>query len=63
MSDKLKKFVLPILLVFYFSLFFAQKTNLTTADLGRHITNGKVFFQERHVISINYYAYTEPEEI
>ena len=50
-----------IFLIIYFSLFFAQKISLPTADLGRHITNGKIFIQTGKVVSTNYYSYTEPD--
>lgn len=51
---------MSLLLIFYFGLFFAQKINLTTADLGRHLTNGKVFLKQGIIISTNFYSYTEP---
>jgi hypothetical protein len=42
-------------------LFFAQEIALVNADLGRHITNGRVFFETGGPISTNFYSYTEPD--
>lgn len=60
MKSKTVKLMLYVVLVLFFSLFFAQYINLTTADLGRHITNGKVFIKQGKVVSTNFYSYTEP---
>lgn len=61
MSKRYLRFVLYIFLVGYFSLFFLRYINLVTADLGRHITNGKVFLEQKIVISDNFYSYTQPD--
>ncbi|MDP3661362.1 MAG: hypothetical protein Q8R17_00685, partial [bacterium] len=53
-----------ILLLSLFSLygfFLAHKIDLTTADLGRHIKNGEIMFQDTSVLSKNYYSYTNPD--
>src|SRR5258708_5314670 len=50
----------------WYGLFLAQKIDLTTADLGRHIQNGNIilhgsatdFFQVLHT---NFYSYTNPD--
>ena len=42
-------------------LFFAQKIILVNADLGRHITNGRLFIENGVLISTNFYSYTEPD--
>lgn len=60
MPKKYLSIAVSLLLIFYFGLFFARKINLITADLGRHITNGKVFLHQGVVISTNFYSYTEP---
>src|SRR3989338_2363588 len=44
---------------------FAQKIDLTTADLGRHIKNGELILngsveERRAVFTENFYSYTEP---
>ena len=50
------KLVFAILFIAYTSVFLARQINFVTADLGRHITNGKIFFEEGKIISTNYYA-------
>ena len=49
-----------ILLVFYGS-FLTHKINLVTADLGRHLKNGELFFQTWRPIATNFYSSTEPD--
>ncbi len=49
------------LLILLLALSFTQKINLTTADLGRHIKNGEIFFQRHQPITINFYSFTEPD--
>lgn len=61
LENRYIKLSLYIFLAFYFSLFFSRKINLTTADLGRHITNGRVLFETGKIVSTNYYSYTEPD--
>lgn len=46
------------------SLFFLQKINLHTADIGRHVMNGRVIMGEgleSEVLSTNYYAETQSD--
>lgn len=50
-----------LLLIPLFSLLFFRPINLTTADLGRHIKNGQVFFEQNHIVKTNFYSYTQPE--
>jgi MFS family permease len=53
-------FVLVLLLAWY-GLFFMQKTDLTTADLGRHIKNGELVLEgDFGILKTNFYSYTEP---
>ena len=61
MAKKYFPLALSLVLIFYFGLFFVQKINLTTADLGRHITNGKIFIAEGRIVSSNFYSYTQPD--
>ncbi len=61
MKSRYLRLFIGFLLILLFSLFFLQKINLTTADLGRHITNGEVFVRFGKVVSTNYYSYTEPD--
>ncbi len=42
-------------LVFLFGL---DKINLVTADLGRHLMNGRLFLEQHTLVSTNYYSYT-----
>ncbi len=55
------KLLFVFLFIVYASVFLARQINFITADLGRHITNGKVFVETGKVISTNYYSYTEPD--
>ncbi|MCG3164977.1 MAG: hypothetical protein POELPBGB_00737 [Bacteroidia bacterium] len=55
------KAVLAVLFVAYASVFMAREINFVTADLGRHITNGKVTVETGNIISTNFYSYTEPD--
>lgn len=50
-----------IVLAIFIIFCFAQKIDLSVADLGRHIMNGKVFFENWQPIETNFYSYTEPE--
>jgi len=64
-KDFAKKYILPTILIVYFSLFFMQKINFQYADLGRHIKNGENIVlgswnQKLAVLSTNYYSYTDP---
>lgn len=58
---KTVKYILLIVLFIYMGLCYAQKVSFVTADLGRHIKNGELFFRQHVVISTNYYSYTESD--
>ena len=45
----------------FYGLFLAHKIDLTTADLGRHIKNGEIMFQDTGVLSTNFYSYTHTD--
>lgn len=60
-NEKIVKLGVLILFLIYVFLSLAQKINLTTADLGRHIKNGEILFQTGKIIDTNYYSYTNPE--
>ena len=45
----------------YAASFFFQKIEFVTADLGRFIQNGALFFEEGKMLFSNYYSYTEPD--
>jgi hypothetical protein len=58
-------FIVISLLLTYFGLFLAKKVDLTTADLGRHLENGKIIFSEgfsSKVLTTNFYSYTLTED-
>lgn len=48
------------LYIIFFVLLLSQPINLTTADLGRHIKNGELLFQNTGILSSNFYSYTYP---
>lgn len=51
-----------ILLMAWLSLFFVQKIDLTTIDLGRHLKNGELVLNGQfRVLKTNFYSYTEPD--
>ena len=57
-----------IILAIFLSLFVFQKINLTTADIGRHIINGKILLDPNSSLSIkqsllhtNFFSYTNSE--
>lgn len=53
--------IISTLLVFYF-LLLAQPINFSTADLGRHLKNGELFFQNFNIPKTNLYSYTYPNQ-
>lgn len=55
------KLLFGVVFVAYCSVFMARQVNFVTADLGRHITNGKVTVETGKIISTNFYSYTEPD--
>lgn len=57
---KISATILIILLTITYGSLLAQKTNLITADLGRHLKNGELFLQNFSVPQGNLYSYTYP---
>lgn len=45
----------------YYALFLAHPINLMTADLGRHLKNGEILFQEHRLVETNFYSYSHPD--
>jgi len=41
-------------------IIFSQKIEFTAIDLGRHLENGKLVWQNKDVLFKNFYSYTEP---
>lgn len=58
---KLLSLVSIVLCFVIFILFFTVKVDFSTSDLGRHLTNGRIFFENFTIIHTNYYSYTEPD--
>jgi len=56
----LKKLVFGGLLFLLVIIFF-QKIEFTAIDLGRHLENGKIVWQDTRVLFNNFYSYTETE--
>src|SRR3989344_3695625 len=56
-----KDTLLLIAVLFFSSLFFIQKINLASADLGRHLKNGELFFSTFKPIATNFYSYTNAD--
>ena len=61
-------FIASIFFIFFFSFFVFQQINLTTADLGRHIINGKVFVNAENLgisrealLNTNFFSFTNPD--
>jgi hypothetical protein len=58
-GEKILKILLSIGLFLLVALIFAQQINFTSLDLGRHLENGKVVWQNPQVLFTNFYSYTE----
>ena len=61
MADNIPKAFLFFLCSVLLALSFTQKISFTTADLGRHLKNGEIFFQRHQPIVTNFYSFTEPD--
>lgn len=48
-------------LLCWYDIFLLKSINFITADLGRHIKNGELFFQNFEILKTNFYSYTYPE--
>ena len=58
--NKSKRLVIIMALSLFAGLFFIQKTNLMTSDLGRHLKNGEIILASRQPVTTNLYSYTHP---
>lgn len=61
-------FYVSLCIIFLLSLFIFQKINLTTADVGRHVMNGKLFVQadslnisRNAILHTNFFSFTNPD--
>lgn len=60
------KWMVAVSSLVYLALFFWQPIHLPTADLGRHITTGRILLNEglgSAVLSTNYYSQTVPQYV
>lgn len=60
------KVVAITFIIFWCGIFLSQKINLVTADIGRHIANGKVLVEaplaeKLALLHTNFFSYTMPE--
>jgi len=67
-SAKFWKLIIFILLVGWFCFLMAQKIDLSTADLGRHLKNGELLASSGYnltdknsILFKNFYSYTNPD--
>ncbi len=60
-TNKLVKKLALVFILICLTLFLAQKIDLTTADLGRHIKNGEMIFKGNfRVLNTCFYSYAYP---
>lgn len=63
-EKKLAKILIFCLLLGWLSFFLAEKINLTTADLGRHLKNGQIILEQpetrQGLLKTNFYSFTTP---
>lgn len=55
-----ERFLLALILLFY-GVMLAQPINMETADLGRHLKNGELFFNNFQIPHTNLYSYTHAD--
>lgn len=57
------KIIILIFIVAWYVFFLAEKIDLTTADLGRHLKNGELLLAnwESGILKSNFYSYTNPD--
>lgn len=60
-KKQIAAYLVVLLLLVFYGAFLLHKTNLVTADLGRHIKNGETLLQDFSSIRTNLYSYTEPD--
>lgn len=58
LANRFFPYILPALLAGLYVLLLLHGTSLVTADMGRHLMNGKLFFTEWYPITTNVYSYT-----
>jgi hypothetical protein len=67
-KEKIWKIIIFAALLFWLGIFMSEKIDLTTADLGRHLQNGKWvienhfnLFEKNSPLHKNFYSYTNPD--
>jgi len=60
MSNRFLKYLSFSLIFLLYFLFLFHKIDLSTADLGRHIVNGKIILTTQQIPTTNYYSFSEP---
>ena len=65
---KYSVFILCLLFILYLGLFSFQKIDLATADIGRHLENGKIMLEPEQfgttrsaLLNTNFFSYTNPD--
>ncbi len=48
-------------MLLWLSLFLLRKIDLASADLGRHLVNGRIFWEQGKILKTNFYSYTTPD--
>lgn len=69
MNKKFFQTIILILLLSYYGFFLANKIDLTTVDLGRHLKNGEITIGSvfnnteifNQLLKTNFYSYTHPD--
>lgn len=61
--EKILKFLIFFGLLVLVSIIYSQKIEFNSVDLGRHLANGKIVWQNKEVLFKNLYSYTEPNAI
>src|SRR5947199_72061 len=64
---KVAKVIIGVCIFAWFGVLLSHRIDLTTADLGRHITNGSILLHgswtDKHeVLYTNFYSYTLPDQ-
>lgn len=61
-KSKILKIAVAVLVFVIYTLLLTQPINLVTADLGRHIENGRLITQDNFsILDTNLYSYTYPD--
>ncbi|MDP3710727.1 MAG: hypothetical protein Q8R29_03360 [bacterium] len=59
---KVSEIIVVVALLVFYSFLLSQPINFSTADLGRHLKNGELFFQKFQIPNTNLYSYTYPDQ-